>query len=96
MVPDIVVGAGKGGGSNVQILNGATGGPMNAFQAFTAADVPNYNCKLDVEADDVDLDGIADLLLAARVFDGKSREIRRFDALTGELVDSFFQNYKGI
>ncbi|MCI0357184.1 MAG: FG-GAP-like repeat-containing protein, partial [Planctomycetaceae bacterium] len=96
LVPDIIVGAGKGGGSNVQVLNGLNGAVISAFQAFTVNDSPDYNAKLDVEAQDADQDGIAEFLLAARDYDGKSREIRRFYSLTGELVDSFFENYSSI
>jgi uncharacterized protein YndB with AHSA1/START domain len=92
LVPDVFVGAGKGGASQVQVLNGVTGGVLSSFQAF-GADEFNYNAKLEVEAQDIDLDGIVDFLLAAHDFDGKSREVRRFLPLTGELVDAFFQDY---
>jgi hypothetical protein len=91
-VPDVIVGAGRGGASRVQILDGATGSVLNSFQAFGAEEF-NYNAHLDVEAQDADNDGIIDYLLAAHDFDGKSREIRRFQPLTGELVDAFFQDY---
>jgi hypothetical protein len=91
-VPDIFVGAGKGGGSQVEVFNGATGTKISSFQAFSNGEF-NQNAKLDVEVQDTDLDGIVDLLLAAHDFDGKSREIRRFQPLSGELVDTFFQDY---
>jgi hypothetical protein len=95
LVPDIIVGAGRGGASQVQVLNGATTAVMTAFNAFGADESPNYNAKIDVDSQDADLDGIVDFLLAARDFDGKSREVRRFNALTGELVDAFFESYPG-
>jgi hypothetical protein len=95
-VPDIIVGAGRGGASQVQVLDGVTGAVKTSFQAFGADETPNYNAKVDVKVQYADPDGIVDFLLAARDFDGKSREVRRFQPLTGELVDSFFENYSGI
>ncbi len=95
LVPDVIVGAGRGGASQVQVLSGATGSVLSSFQAFDASEF-NYNAKLEVEAQDTDLDGIVDFLLAAHDFDGKSREIRRFQPLTGELVDAFFQDYSKV
>jgi len=95
LVPDIIVGAGRGGASRVQVLNGETGTVMTSFNAFSAGETPNYNAKVDVKMQDADRNGIVDFLLAARDFDGKSREVRRFQPLTGELVDSFFENYPG-
>jgi hypothetical protein len=95
LVPDIFVGAGKGGASQVQVLNGTTGAVMSSFQAFGPSEF-NYNAKLEVEAHDTDLDGIVDALLAAHDFDGKSRQVRRFQPLTGELVDEYFQDYSKV
>ena len=93
-VPDVIVGAGRGGASQVQVLDGSTGSVLNSFQAFGASEF-NYNAPLEVEAHDSDFDGVVDALLAAHDFDGKSREVRRFQPLTGELVDAFFQdNFK--
>jgi hypothetical protein len=93
--PDVIVGAGRGGASRLQVLRGDTGAVINSFQAFTAGDSAQFNAKMDVDSQDVDLDGIVDFLLAAHDLDGKSREVHRFNALTGELVDVFFENYTG-
>jgi hypothetical protein len=93
-IPHIFVGAGKGGASQVQVLNGATGAPVSSFQAFSTGEF-NHNGKLEVEAH-TDHEGIVDFLLAAHDFDGKSREVRSFQPLTGELVDAFFQDYSKV
>ncbi len=95
LVPDVFIGAGKGGASQVQVLDGVTGAVQSSFQAFSSEEF-NYNAKLEVEAHDADLDGIIDFLLAAHDFDGKSREVRRFQPLSGELVDAYFQDYSKI
>jgi hypothetical protein len=94
LVPDLIVGSGCGGASQVQVLSGATTGLISTFAAFQSDDLLNFNAKLEVQACDADLDGIVECLLAARDFDGKSREIRRFDALTCDLIDVFFENYQ--
>jgi hypothetical protein len=95
LVPDVFVGAGSGGGSQVQVHSGADGALLSSFQAFSPSEF-NYNAKLDVEVQDIDLDGIVDFLLASHDYDGKSREVRQFNPLTGELVDAYFQDYSTI
>jgi hypothetical protein len=95
LLPDVIVGAGRGGASRLQVISSASGGVINSFQAFAAGDSVQFNAKMDVDSQDVDFDGIVDFLLAAHDLDGKSREVRRFHALTGELVDAFFENYPG-
>jgi serralysin len=93
LVPDIIVGAGNGGNSRVEIWSGANPNVLiKGFNAFTAADTPSFNAPLRVAALDGDSDGIAESILAAQGSDGTAAEIRRFDALTGQLVDAIFES----
>jgi hypothetical protein len=86
LVPDIIVGAGNGGESQVLVLDGVTRAVISNFAAFTAFEAtPSHNAPIDVAAVDMDLDGIAESIAVAQGTDGAVGEIRRFNALTGAL-----------
>jgi serralysin len=89
--PDIITGAGPLGNSWVRVYDGRPGAsatPLNAFQAF-----PADNCGLRVLARDIDDDGRAEVLAAQCPDSPSSYEVRRFEPLTGQLVDSFFARH---
>jgi len=82
---EIMLGAGANGKSRVRVLNGF-GTLQKEFKAFTSG---NINAPLNIAAHIVD--GQIELFVA-QSNDGRSREIRHFDPLTGTLVDSFLEN----
>jgi hypothetical protein len=91
-VPDIIVAAGNGGASQVQVLNGITGTILNGFTAYAPPDTPSTNTPVHVAALDQNGDGIADFILTAQGTDGATRKIRKFDALTAQLVDQVMEH----
>jgi hypothetical protein len=93
LVPEIIVGAGPRGNSQVEILDGKTAGIIVTFRAFSIGETTSYNAPVEVAALDDDGDGIAEFILAVQGCDGNTRQIRRFNALTGELVDTVFENH---
>jgi hypothetical protein len=73
--PDLVLGAGIGGGPRVTVLDGATGGTLANFFAYGTT----FRGGIYVDAGDYDGDGFADILTGAgadaphvRVFSGRS------------------------
>jgi uncharacterized repeat protein (TIGR01451 family) len=91
-IPDIIVAAGNGGSSQVQVLNGINGNILSGFTAYAPPDAPSTNAPVHVAALDEDGDGTADFILTAQGTDGATRIIRKFDALTGDLVDQFMES----
>ncbi|MGL6076337.1 MAG: choice-of-anchor M domain-containing protein [Fimbriiglobus sp.] len=84
-VPDIVVGAGPGGGPHVRIFDGRTGSTIRNLFAFEST----FKGGVNVAAGDINADGITDLVVGAgpgggpavAVFDGKNfADVRRFFA----------------
>ena len=75
-VPDVVVGAGAGGGPHVKVFDGATGTETASFYAYDAG----FTGGVTVAVGDVNNDGVADIVTGAgagggpnvKVFDGKS------------------------
>ena len=80
-VPDIVVGAGGGGGSLVSVFDGSTGAPLQAFQAF-----PGFNGGVTVACGDVNGDRRADIIAGASA----NGHVKVFDGVTGATIRSFF------
>jgi hypothetical protein len=96
LIPDIIVGAGNGGGSQVQILNGAATSTviLKGFQAFTAGDTTSFNVPVKVAAFDQDNDanGIAEFVLVSQGTDGVAGKIRKFSTLNAGLVDQLMES----
>jgi hypothetical protein len=90
LVPDILVAAGNGGASQVLVVSGASGSVLSSFRAFAGA--PSANAPVHIAAFDSQGDGIADCIFAAQGTDGATRKIRKFEALSGQLVDEFFES----
>ena len=82
--PDIVTGAGAGGGPHVKVFNGATGTLIRSFLAYDAA----FRGGVTVAAGDVNGDGHADIITGAGP--GGGPHVRVFDGATGAPIASFF------
>ncbi len=83
-VPDVVVGAGPGGGPHVKVIDGATGTVARDFFAFE----PTFTGGVYVAADDLDRDGFADLIVSADV--GGGPRLRVLSGRTGATIADFF------
>jgi hypothetical protein len=82
--PDLLTGAGAGGGPHVEAFSGATGALIASFFAFD----PTFAGGVRVGVADVNADGRFEILTARGP---KSEpEVRAFDGLTQAQVDSFF------
>jgi hypothetical protein len=86
-IPDLIVGGGAGDLARVEVWDGRTGVLLSGFEAYSDLAPP-----LRVAALDQDGDGLAETVITAEGTDGHSREIRCFDALTGNLVDTLFED----
>jgi hypothetical protein len=60
-IPDIIVGAGAGGGPEVKVFDGATGNVLADFYAYT----PKFRGGVSVTAGDFNQDGRADIVTGA-------------------------------
>jgi subtilisin-like proprotein convertase family protein len=76
-VPDLVVGAGPGGGPHVEVLSGATGAPLRSFFAYA----PSFTGGVHVATCDFNGDGIPDIVTGAGA--GGGPHVRVFDGATG-------------
>jgi len=94
-IPDIVVGAGNGGGARVQVLDGLNGLEITNFVAYPSTVTTSYNAPVRVAGVDTTGDGRAELIMTSQGTDGTSRRIRSFQPLSGELVDEFFEQSDG-
>jgi hypothetical protein len=84
---DIVVGAGPGGNSQVQVYDATIGKLQKQFQAFTTT--PTAAVRL--AAIDPDGEGIAQIY-AVQATGGASHQVKLFDPLGASLVDSFIES----
>jgi FG-GAP-like repeat/FG-GAP repeat len=82
---DVMLGAGAGGGSRVRVLT-SFGQLIKEFNAYTTGNI-NAAVSLTVRQIDNQI-----LLYTGQSNDGRSDLIRRFNPLTGVLVDQFFDN----
>jgi hypothetical protein len=82
-VPDIVTGAGAGGGPHVKVFDGATGPVAAAWMAYAAA----FRGGVRVGAADLDGDGRADVITGAGP--GGGPQVKAFAGATGTPVRSF-------
>jgi hypothetical protein len=81
-VPDIIAGAGAGGGPHVRVFDGVTGAELLSFFAYD----PGFTGGVFVAAGDVDGDGTADIVTGA----GGASHVRVFSGATGAQLSSFF------
>jgi hypothetical protein len=83
-VPDILTGAGPGGGPHVKVFNGVDNSLLYSFQAYD----PAFRGGVNVAAGDVNGDGLDDLITAAGA--GGGPHVKAFSGLDGSLLTSFF------
>jgi hypothetical protein len=87
-VPEIVTGAGPGGGPHVKVFNDVTGatvvtsGTIGSFFAYT----PGFTGGVHVGCADVNLDGVPDVITGPG--SGGGPHVRAFSGLTGTDVFS--------
>ena len=80
LIPDIVVGAGVNGGSNVEVWEWDTGtATLFKLGGFTAFPGPSNFAPVQVAAQDTDGDDIADAILAVQGPGGTTGQIREFE-----------------
>ena len=81
---DMVAGAGPGGGPHIKVIDAITGRELLSFFAFD----PSFRGGVYVSADDVNSDGLADLVIGAG--QGGGPHVRIFDGRTTNEIYSFF------
>jgi ELWxxDGT repeat protein len=82
--PDIIAGAGPGGGPHVRVFSGETGAELHSFFAYDAG----FTGGVYVAAGDVDGDGRADIVTGTGA--GGASHVRVFSGRTGAELLSFF------
>ncbi|HEX9375604.1 MAG TPA: VCBS repeat-containing protein [Actinomycetota bacterium] len=82
--PDVIVGAGPGGGPHVKVFSGENGNLLQSFFAFS----PAFTGGVFVAAGDVDGDGFADVIVGADA--GAGPHVKVFDLHDGSADASFF------
>jgi hypothetical protein len=83
-VPDIIVGAGAGGGPNVKVFNGQNGALLSNFFAFD----PAFTGGVNVAAGDVNADGYDDIVIGAGA--GGGPEVKVFSGKDNSVLADFF------
>ena len=82
--PDIITGAGPGGGPHVKVFDGLTGQPIASFFAYDA----DFTGGVFVAGGDVNRDGSADIITGAGA--GGGPNVRVFDGQSGQMIANFF------
>jgi len=82
--PEIITGAGHGGGPHVKIFDGKTGLLIRGFFAFD----PGFTGGVSVATGDVNNDGYGDIIVGAGA--GGGPRVCVFDGKTGAMIRSFF------
>ncbi|HPM79397.1 MAG TPA: dockerin type I domain-containing protein, partial [Candidatus Anammoximicrobium sp.] len=90
-IPDMIVGAGITGGSQVLVLDGSTGAIHTQFAAYDGM-AESYHAPVRVAAVDTNNDGWADAIMTAQGSDGTTRLIRSFDPLSGQRKFEFIES----
>jgi hypothetical protein len=83
-IPDLIVGAGPGGGPHVRVIDGVTGADVWSFYAYD----PGFSGGVFVAAGDVTGDGRDDIITGAGP--GGGPHVRVFDGATGSEVGGFY------
>lgn len=83
-VPDIITGAGVGGGPSVRVFDGKSGNHIREFYAFD----PGFTGGVRIAAGDIDGDGSADIIVGAGA--GGGPHVRAFSGNSGKLMTQFF------
>jgi uncharacterized protein (TIGR03118 family) len=83
-VPDIITGAGAGGGPHVKVFDGRTGSLLQSFFAYDTG----FTGGVNVAAADVNGDGFADIITGAGPNGGP--HVKVFSGKDGSLLQSFF------
>jgi hypothetical protein len=83
-VPDIVTGAGPGGGPHVEVFDGVTNARLFSFMAYD----PAFRGGVSVAAGDVNGDGFDDIITGAGP--GGGPHVEAFSGKDGSLLTSFF------
>jgi fibronectin-binding autotransporter adhesin len=83
-VPDIITGAGPGGGPHVKVFDGVTGAEVRTFFAYDAA----FRGGVFVAGGDINGDGFADIITGADAGGGPHVEV--FSGKDGSLLASYY------
>jgi hypothetical protein len=87
---DLVVGTGVGGGPDVKVFDGATGGLLDSFFAYE----PSFRGGVNVAAGDLNGDGRADVVTGTGV--GGGPRVQAFDGVTDAPLVDFFAYDPGV
>ncbi len=82
-VPDIITGAGPGGGPHVRAFSGVDNSPLIQFQPY-----PGFQGGVRVAVGDINNDGIADIVTAPGP--GGGPHVRAFSGVDGTILQSFY------
>lgn len=82
--PDIITGAGAGGGPHVKVFDGASGAEIRSFFAYSA----DFRGGVRIAGADVNGDGFAEIITGAGA--GGGPHVRVFDGKTGGVINEFF------
>jgi hypothetical protein len=83
-IPDIITGAGPGGGPHVKVFSGKDGSLLESFFAYA----PTFTGGVFVAAGDVNGDGLSDIITGAGA--GGGPHVKVFSGKDGSLLQSFF------
>ena len=83
-IPEIIAGAGKGGGPHVRVFDGNT---LNELYSFFAYD-PSFNGGVSVATADINNDSIPEIITGAGP--GGGPHVKVFDVSNGRLINEWF------
>ena len=88
-VPDIVTGAGAGGGPHIKMFDGVTGAEFRSFFAYGRG----FSGGVSIDVADFNGDGVPDIVTGAGA--GGGPHVKVFDGSTGAETSSFFAYDEG-